>query len=180
MEQLIKDPKRNFYNELSKASNDHKSQVTDPIKIRIDLQCSSYSLVATLLIDLEDSKPPNFRVTHSNGLACVLGLSETDYEKTGIFQGSRIVNLSGINAIYVYCYIVEPQILGDVLTQLRDVIPVKERLSENISRPFDKPHYCSVLKKNFSNIHIFLRDRNSIRFRKGKAIITLHLRRQKL
>ena len=92
------------------------------------------------------------------------------------------MNLSSINAIYVYCDIVEPQIVGDVLTQLQDVIPVKGRSGENISRRFDKPHYRPVLKKNFSNIHIFLRDDqgNSIRFRKGKSNITLHLRRQKL
>ena len=41
-----------------------------------------------------------------------------------IFQGSRTMNLSDSNAIYVYCDIVEFQIVGDVLTQLQDVILV--------------------------------------------------------
>ena len=152
------------------------------MKFRMDLQYNSYSRVATLLIDHEDNKPANFRVTFSDGLAHVLGLSETDYEKTGIFQGSRIVNLSSINAIYVYCDIVEPHIVDDVLTQLQDVISVKGRSHENISLRFDKPHYRPNLKKNFFNIHISLRDdqENPIKFRKGKSIITLHLRGQKL
>ena len=85
VEQLIKDLKQNFLNELRKALNDPESQVTDPIKFQMDLQYNSYSQVATLLIDHEDSKPANFRVTLSDGLARVLGLPETDYEKMGIF-----------------------------------------------------------------------------------------------
>ena len=75
MEQLIKDLKRNFHKELRKALNDPESQVTDPIKFRMDLQYNSYSQVATLLIDHEDNKPANFCLTLSNGLARVLGLS---------------------------------------------------------------------------------------------------------
>ena len=82
----------------------------------MDLQYNPYSEVATLLIVHEDNKLPNFYVTLSNGLARVLMFSETDYEKTGIFQCSQSMNLSGINAIYVYCYIVESQIVDYALT----------------------------------------------------------------
>ena len=72
MELLLQNFKQNFHNKLSKALDDPELQVTDPIKFRIDLQYGYYSLVATLLIDHEDNKPPNFCVTLSNGLAGVL------------------------------------------------------------------------------------------------------------
>ena len=182
VDQLLKDLKLDFNRELTKALNHPESLVTEPVKFRMDLQFNTYSQVATMEIDHRDNDPPNFRVTFSPALARVLGFSETVYEKPGVFRGSKIVNLNDVNAIYIYCDLVQPQIVGDILTPLLDVVAAKGKSGENISRRYDHIHYRPILKKNFSSINISLRDDqgNKIRFRKGKVIITLRLRRQEL
>ena len=75
-----------------------------------------------------------------------------------------------------------PRIVGDVLSPLLGLIPVKDSSGQKVHVRYEKLHFVPVLKKNISSIHISLRDGlgELIRFRKGKVIETLHLRWRKL
>ena len=54
------------------------------------------------------------------------------------------------------------------------MIPVEEKSGANVAKRYEKLQYYPVLKKNILDIHISLRDdqREAIRFRKGKVIVT--------
>ena len=77
---------------------------------------------------------------------------------------------------------IEHRTVGHTLSPLLAVLPVTGKLGAYVSKRYDKIQYHPVLKKNFSDIHISLRDDQAkrIRFRKGKVIVTLHLRPRKL
>ena len=99
-----------------------------------------------------------------------------------MYVASRVVNLNNTHALFVYNDLIQSQIVGDTLTPLLDVVAVQGGPGDLVCSRFDKPHYKPVLRKQFSDIHISLRDDQgeSIRFEKGKVIVTLHLRRTKL
>ena len=85
-----------------------------------------------------------------------------------------------MNAIYVYCNVIEHRTVGHTFAPLIGVLPVTGKPGAYVSKRYDKIH--PVLKKNLSDIHISLRDDQGkrIRFRKEKVIVTLHLRPKKL
>ena len=87
-----------------------------------------------------------------------------------------------MNAIYVYCDVIEHRTVGQTLAPLSGVLPVTGKPGAYVSKRYDKIQYHLVLKKNLGDIHISLRDDQGkrIRFRKGKVIMTLHLRPKKL
>ena len=100
----------------------------------------------------------------------------------GEYTSENVVNVDTVNAIYVYCDVIEPRTVGHTLAPLIGVLPVTGKSGAYVSKRYDKIQYQPVLKKNFSDIYISLSDNQAkpIRFRKGKVIVTLHLRPKKL
>ena len=133
-------------------------------------------------MEIQESQLRNMRVRISPALARVLGFDTTYYRRPGTYVASRVVNLNNTHALFVYNDLIQPQIVGDTLTPLLDVVAVQGGPGDLVCSRFDKPHYKPVLRKQFSDIHISLRDDQGelIRFEKGKVIVTLHLRRAKL
>ena len=78
--------------------------------------------------------------------------------------------------------VIEPRTVGHTLAPLLAILPVTGKSGAYVSKRYDKIQYNPVLKKHFSDIHISFRDDQAkrIRFRKGKVIVTLHLRPKKL
>ena len=72
--------------------------------------------------------------------------------------------------------------MGHTLAPFLGVIPVEGKSGANVARRYEKLQYYPVLKKNISDIYISLRDDQgkAIRFCKGKVIVTLPFRKQKL
>ena len=101
---------------------------------------------------------------------------------TGVYVTSSVVNLNNTHALFVYSNLIQSQIVGDTLTPLLDVVAVQGGPGDLVCSRFDKPHNKPVLRKQFSDIHISLRDDQGkpFLFEKGKVIVTLHLRRAKL
>ena len=88
---------------------------------------------------------------------------------------------AGIDALYVYCDLCEPQIVGDTQEPLLRIVPVHGKHGEIISRVFVGPHYTNVLRKEFSTVEITIKtdaDR-PIPFEYGKCIVKLHLRKKR-
>jgi hypothetical protein len=85
----------------------------------------------------------------------------------------------GLNHLYIYCDIVHPQIVGNVLAPLLQIVSIEGKYVDTVNRIYISPHYVPVLKKSFGTINVNVKDdRNeSIRFEYGKTIVKLHFRR---
>ena len=86
----------------------------------------------------------------------------------------------GIYSLYVYCDACEDNIVGDTKVPLLRIVPVQGDHSDYICHNYDFPTYTPVQTKNFSEIKIHITDDtgNTIPFRSGKSIVTLHFRRK--
>ena len=83
--------------------------------------------------------------------------------------------------MYVYCDIVEPQIVGDCLTPLLRVVNVEGNHDDVLVKSFDFPHYVPVSKRELSTIEINIKDdaNRFVGFRYGKVVVKLHFRKRK-
>ena len=98
------------------------------------------------------------------------------YTKTGSYRA----NLHRETNILVYCNIVQPQIVGDVLLPLVSIVPY-QKTSESYDETFyavENIHYVPVQTKSFQNVKVHLRSSTEefIPFEHGRATITLHVK----
>ena len=126
-----------------------------------------------------------YRVRLKREQAIVLGFmnfedsAETYYVKytrTGSFKA----NLHRETNILVYCNIVQPQIVGDVLLPLVGIVPY-QKTSESYDETFyavENIYYVPVQTKSFQNVKVHLRSSTEefIPFEHGRATITLHVK----
>ncbi len=62
-----------------------------------------------------------------------------------------------IDTIYIYSDIVQPQLVGDVVSPLLGIVPVKTARGSRQVFTFKSPTYLPVSKQDFSSIHVKLR-----------------------
>ena len=168
-----------------------KGVLRKPINFLFDLTYNLQTQRTTVSIQHKDGTPtverdgsmqPDVEVTFSEQLASLLGFEKKWYPEIGEYTSANVANVDTVNAIYVYCEVIEHRTVGHTLAPLLDVLPVTENSGAYVSKRYNKIQYHPVLKKNVSDIHISLRDDRAkrIRFRKEKVIVTLHLRQRKL
>ena len=126
-----------------------------------------------------------YRVRLKREQAIVLGFmnfedsTETYYVKY-TRTGSYKANLHRETNILVYCNIVQPQIVGDVLLPLVGIVPY-QKTSESYDETFyavENIYYVPVQTKSFQNVKVHLRSSTEefIPFEHGRATITLHVK----
>jgi hypothetical protein len=86
--------------------------------------------------------------------------------------------------IYVYCNLVEPQIIGDTLAPIIRMVNTdfqQYSFGENVTKSFASLQYVPLMKLSFSTVKIDLRDNtgNLIPFCSGHSAVTLHFRRRR-
>ena len=59
-----------------------------------------------------------------------------------------------MNAIYVYCNIVHPQVVGVSNVKLRRAVPIEGKMDEVITRMYTNMVHVPVQRKTFENIEI--------------------------
>lgn len=84
--------------------------------------------------------------------------------------------------LFVYCDIIEPQIVGDVMTPLLRIIPLdpsKYIYGSNKMHVFSPPHYLPIMRREFDTIEIDIRSSTGqkIPFQFGTVCIKLHFRK---
>ena len=134
------------------------------------------------MADCDGTMQPDVFVTLSSELASILGFQKVWYREIGEYNSASVANVDTANTIYVFCNVMEHRTVGHTLALLIGVLPVTRKPGAYVSKRYDKIQYHPVLKKNFSDMHISLRNDQGkqIRFRKGKVLVTLHLRPKKL
>ena len=187
--QILQEMRREFQNRNKTLVSE--GVLTQPIDFLFDLTYNPQTQLTTMSIQHKKGAPttdrngtaqPDVVVTLLNELASILGFRKVWYRESGEYTSASVANVDTVNAIYVYCDVIEHRTVGHTLAPLLAVLPVTGKPGAYVSKRYDKIQYHPVLKKNLSDIHISLRDDQGkrIRFRKGKVIVTLHLRPKKL
>ena len=83
-------------------------------------------------------------------------------------------------AIYIYCDIVLPQVVGDTNAKLLRSVPVQGKMGDIVTKTFTNIQYVPVQTKSFEDIDIILSDDagNPVPFECGKVLVTLHFKQQ--
>lgn len=84
-------------------------------------------------------------------------------------------------ALYVYCDIVRPRVVGDSLVNLLRTVPVTGAQGDVVYHSFQHVQYIPLANLNFDTIEIDIRDDTGKRvsFEGGRVVTTLHFRRKK-
>ena len=109
----------------------------------------------------------------------ILGFGGVVVRHKKTVESPYISDLSVLSAIYVYCDIVEPQVVGDTNAQLLRSIPLEGKFGDIISETFVNIQYSMVQRKLFEDIEILLRGDTGdpVPFERGKVVVTLHFRK---
>ena len=118
-------------------------------------------------------------ITKKFSIILGFGGKETKITKTTV--SPYVADLNGaMTSIYVYCNIVQPQVVGGTNAKLIRNIAVDEKMGKIATRTFTNVQYIPVQTKSFGDIEILLRDDtgNPIPFERGKSTVTLHFKQQ--
>ena len=87
----------------------------------------------------------------------------------------------GIDALYVYCDLVENTVVGNIRAPLLHTVPVRGTYGDIVDEIYQAPHYTPLLKKEFNSVNISIKDdqNHTIPFAYGKTIVKLHFRKRK-
>ena len=126
---------------------------------------------------------PGYKVCLRRDQAIVLGFMTFDdsaevKEISKSETGSYVANLHRETNIYVYCDIVQPQIVGDKTVPLLGIVPYQKTEAYETLYAVENIHYIPVQTKSFQKVKILLRSSTNefIPFEHGRATITLHLK----
>jgi hypothetical protein len=125
------------------------------------------------------------RILFSPTLQYILGISAV---RSDIFSSSDeyIADYppdltAGFNTLYIYCNLVEPQIVGNSLTNLIRTVALTGKQGDFVTSIFQSPHYVKLQTRSFDTVNIAIKDDQGedAKFNFGKVIVKLHLRRIK-
>lgn len=134
--------------------------------------------------------PPWCRVMMPDALCYILGFDvqsgrsfltvNNDTPHIKDIQGQRMSSLgTGLNAMYIYCDLVEYTHVGDTLAPLLRIVDVEGEHGTTIVKEYEHPRYVPVQKKNFASLEIDIRTNTGdpMPFETGPLVVTLHFRR---
>ena len=113
-----------------------------PIDFLFDLTCNPQKQRTTMSIQHKKGAPtveddgtiqPNMVVSLSSELASILGFRKDWYREIGDNSAS-VPNVDTVNAIYVYCDVIEPRTVGHTLAPLIAVFPVTGKQGAYVSK----------------------------------------------
>ena len=113
-------------------------------------------------------------------MAKILGFGGGDLKILKSKESPHVAELHSITSIYIYCNIVQPQIVGNTMVPLLRTIPVSGNSGDVITKTFTNIQYVPVQTKSFEDIEILLRTDTGdpVPFERGKVIATLYFRKQ--
>ena len=120
-----------------------------------------------------------FAVLGKMSLLLGFGGKEVKIVKTTVSPYVSDIN-SARSSIYVYCDIVQSQVVGDTIAKLLRSVPIEGGNGEAVTRTYNNIQYVPVQTKSFEDIQILLRDDTglAIPFERGEVLMTLHFRWQ--
>ena len=121
--------------ELIKAANKTLSRnVSDNIK----LTYNAFTGKVTVQIN------NGFQFAVMKPLSIILGFGGKDVMLTKTTESPYVADLTTVSTIYVYCDIVQPQIVGDTSAQLLKSIPAEGKFGDIIAKTFTNIQYLPI------------------------------------
>ena len=113
-------------------------------------------------------------------MAKILGFGGDDLKILKSKENPYVAELHSTTSIYIYCNIVQPQIVGNTMVPLLRTIPVSGNSGDVITKTFTNIQYVPVRTKSFEDIEILSRTDTGdpVPFERGKVIATLYFRKQ--
>jgi hypothetical protein len=122
----------------------------------------------------------------SPSLAIMLGFDPTETDLKRNNRGLRPVDImaSVPSHMYVYCDLVEPQMVGDTVAPLLKIVHIDTtgyKYGAHKEVHFTDPHYLPLVKSSFESVEIDLRDikGSSLPFQFGTSCMKLHIRKER-
>lgn len=176
-------PSTVFYKTHIPATNydniEHILTALNNIKEKIKFRYDNISKFVSVTVSDESIKS----VSLSPKLALQLGFEPSrNLVEKNMGKCPANLHLGLPSQLFVYCDIVEPQIVGDVMTPLLRIIPLdpsKYIYGANKMHVFSPPHYLPVMRRDFDTIEIDIRQSTGqmIPFQFGTVCIKLHFRK---
>lgn len=122
-------------------------------------------------------------MTLSPKLAIQLGFEpDRNLVKNGFGKCPANLHLGLPSQLFVYCDIIEPQMVGDVMTPLLRIIPLdpaKYIYGANKMHVFAPPHYLPVMRREFDTLEVDIRSSTGqkIPFQFGTVCVKLHFKK---
>ena len=128
----------------------------------------------------KETLAPKHYIALYGQMAKILGFGGDDLKILKSKESPYVAELHSITSIYVYCNIVQPQIVGNTMVPLLRTIPVSGNSGYVIMKTFTNIQYVPVQTKSFEDIEILLRTDTGdpVPFEHGKVIATLYFRKQ--
>ena len=156
--------------ELIKAAN---KALTRNVSDNIKLTYNAFTGKVTVQIK------NGFQFAVMKPLSIILGFGGKDVMLKKTTESPYVADLTTVSTIYVYCDIVQPQIVGDTSAQLLKSIPAKGKFGDIIAKTFTNIQYVPIRMKSFEAVEVLLRNDTGdpVPFERGKVVITLHFRK---
>ena len=103
--------------------------------------------------------------------------------RNGVFYSTnKSVLNTRLTALYVYCDIVKPRVVGDKMVNLLRIVPVSGKHGDVVYKPFHNLQFVDLDRHYFNDVEIDIRDDTGRRvpFEGGRLVVTLQLRRKSL
>ena len=124
-------------------------------------------------------KTSDMVVQMSDIISELLGLEGTTFRETT--TSTQVVDINhGFCGLYVYCSVVEPQMVGDTSSPLLRVVPIKhEQMGRIVTQTYEKIFYYPLATKHFTSVEVDIREDTGVPvpFQRGKVVVTLHFRK---
>ncbi len=120
-------------------------------------------------------------ITMSSKLRYILGFEQqTIYGDRNVAVYIPDIRV-GFYSLYVYCSLVEPQIVGNVTAPLIRSVHIDGNYGDIIEKLYQTPHYVPVVAKEVDRIEIDIKDddNQSVHFQFGKTVVNLHFRKKR-
>lgn len=117
------------------------------------------------------------KVVLHEGFSELLGFPPGEYQ--GIVSSPFVADPNAaFPVLYVYCDLVEPQIVGDVQAPLLRIVKVEGKDGEMVNAHYTRPYYLPIIRQHFQSIQIDIRLHTGelVPFERGKVYIVLHFR----
>lgn len=103
-----------------------------------------------------------------------------------VYDGDKIIadycmDLNrGLHTFFVYCDIVEYQLVGDANVPLLRTVAVKGKNGEVIASSFQNIHYVGLCRSTFQEVQVHITDDTGLKvpFEHGRVIVKLHFRQK--
>lgn len=172
----------NYKNHIPASSYEDIGEVLTALNSRetFKLRYDNISKFVSLTGDIENLISLKF----SSKLSLQLGFDpNTDLATRTIGKFPANVYLGLPSQLFIYCDIIEPQMVGDVMCPLIRIVsldPVKYVYGSNKMHVFSPPHYIPVMRREFDTIEIDIRSNTGekIPFQFGTSCVKLHFVRR--